>query len=66
MEKVPFYALKDSPVNESPLGLFNPEQDAEELQEQFGIPVRYLRTIPSPWAVKRLKEYGAISASFAW
>ena len=64
MEKVPFYALKDSPVNESPLGLFNPEQDAEELQEQFGIPVRYLRTIPSPWAVKRLKEYGGDISKF--
>ncbi|MCB1752313.1 MAG: PrkA family serine protein kinase [Gammaproteobacteria bacterium] len=64
MEKVPFYALKDSPVNESPLGLFDPDQDAEELHERYGIPVRYLRTIPSPWAVKRLKEYGGDISKF--
>ncbi|MCP5428174.1 MAG: PrkA family serine protein kinase [Chromatiaceae bacterium] len=64
MEKVPFYALKDSPVNESPLGLFDPEQDAEALQENYNIPVRYLRTIPSPWAVKRLREYGGDISKF--
>lgn len=64
MEKVPFYALKDSPVNESPLGLFDPEQDAAELQERYNIPVRYLRTIPSPWAVKRLREYGGDISKF--
>jgi serine protein kinase len=27
MQEVPFYALKGSPVNESPLGLFDPEED---------------------------------------
>ena len=27
MEKVPFYAIKGSPVFESPLGLFNPDED---------------------------------------
>ena len=27
MERVPFYAIKDSPVYESPLGLFSPEED---------------------------------------
>ncbi|MBV8634799.1 MAG: PrkA family serine protein kinase, partial [Burkholderiaceae bacterium] len=27
MEKVPFYCIKGSPVNESPLGLFNEEED---------------------------------------
>src|ERR1700757_5194822 len=27
MEHVPFYCLKGSPVNESPLGLFNEEED---------------------------------------
>jgi serine protein kinase len=57
MEKVPFYALKDSPVHESPLGLFNPEEDGPILEEEYGIPRRYIETIMSPWAVKRLHEY---------
>ena len=58
MEQVPFYALKDSPVNESPLGLFNNVEDAPVLQAQYGIAPRYLQRIMSPWAVKRLEEYG--------
>jgi serine protein kinase len=58
MEQVPFYALKDSPVNESPLGLFNNVEDAPVLQSQYGIAPRYLQRIMSPWAVKRLEEYG--------
>ncbi|HJU70912.1 MAG TPA: PrkA family serine protein kinase [Paucimonas sp.] len=57
MEKVPFYCIKGSPVNESPLGLFNEEEDGEILEEDYGIPRRYLKTIPSPWAVKRLHEF---------
>ena len=56
MEKVPFYAIKGSPVNESPLGLFNEDEDGAILEEEYGIPRRYLRSIPSPWAVKRLEE----------
>ncbi|MEC5216852.1 serine protein kinase [Actimicrobium sp. GrIS 1.19] len=56
MEKVPFYAIKGSPVNECPLGLFNEDEDGAILEEEYGIPRRYLRTIPSPWAVKRLEE----------
>jgi serine protein kinase len=58
MQQVPFYALKDSPVNESPLGLFNPAEDGEVLQAQYGIAPRYLERVMSPWAVKRLEEYG--------
>ena len=58
MEKAPIYCIKGSPVNESPLGLFNPEEDGAILEEDYGIPRRYLRTIMSPWAVKRLKEFG--------
>jgi serine protein kinase len=58
MEHIPFYAIKDSPVFESPLGLFNPEEDAEILEQEYGIARRYLRGIMSPWAVKRLHEYG--------
>jgi serine protein kinase len=57
MERVPFYAIKGSPVNESPLGLFDEEEDGAILEEDYGIPRRYLKTIPSPWAVKRLHEF---------
>ncbi|MDP3521606.1 MAG: PrkA family serine protein kinase [Hydrogenophaga sp.] len=57
MEKVPFYCLKGSPVNESPLGLFNEAEDGTILEEDYGIARRYLRGIPSPWAVKRLQEF---------
>ena len=58
MQTVPFYALKGSPVNESPLGLFDPLEDGSVLEEQFGIPRRYLQRVLSPWAVKRLEEFG--------
>ena len=58
MQQVPFYALKGSPVNESPLGLFDPQEDGPILEGQFGIPRRYLQRVLSPWAVKRLDEYG--------
>lgn len=57
MEQVPFYSIKGSPVNESPLGLFDYDEDGPILEEQFGIPRRYLKPIMSPWAVKRLHEF---------
>jgi serine protein kinase len=57
VETLPFYALKGSPVNESPLALFSPEEDGPILREDYGIPVRYTKTILSPWAVKRLHEF---------
>ncbi|NTV11961.1 MAG: PrkA family serine protein kinase, partial [Zoogloea sp.] len=57
IESVSFYAIKGSPVHESPLGLFNPEEDGPLLEEDYGIPQRYLNTIMSPWAVKRLHEF---------
>jgi len=57
MEKLPFYAIKGSPVNESPLGLFDPNEDGHILEEDYGIPRRYLNGIMSPWAVKRLHEF---------
>lgn len=57
MEQVPFYAIKGSPVNESPLGLFDYDEDGAILEEQYGIARRYLKPILSPWAVKRLHEY---------
>lgn len=57
MQKIPFYAIQGSPVFESPLGLFDPEEDAHILEEDFGIPRHYVRGIMSPWAAKRLHEY---------
>ena len=64
VQKVPFYAIKGSPVNESPLGLFDPAEDAGILQEEYGIPSRYLKSIMSPWAVKRLHEFGGDISQF--
>ncbi|SFC31314.1 putative serine protein kinase, PrkA [Marinospirillum celere] len=64
MEHQPFYALKGSPVYESPLGLFDPEEDGQLLEEEYGIPRRYLKSIPSPWAAKRLKEFGGDISKF--
>lgn len=64
MEQEPFYAIKDSPVNESPLGLFSPEEDAKILEEDYGIPSRYLKGIMSPWAVKRLHEFNGDISKF--
>lgn len=57
MESYPIYALKGSPINESPLGLFLPGRDGEMLEKEFGIPRRALSGIASPWAIKRLAEY---------
>jgi len=64
MEKEPIYCLKGSPVFESPLGLFDPSEDADILQEEYGIPKRYLGTIMSPWAAKRLREYNGDISQF--
>ena len=57
VEKVPFYAIQGSPVFESPLGLFNAYEDGDILEKDYGIPRRYLNTIMSPWATKRLQEF---------
>jgi len=64
MEHVPFYAIKGSPVFESPLGLFNPNEDGIILEEEYGIPRRCLRTAMSPWASKRLTEFGGDISKF--
>jgi serine protein kinase len=64
IEKVPFYAIKGSPVHESPLGLFNVMEDGPILEEDYGIPRRYLGTIMSPWAVKRMQEFGGDISRF--
>ncbi|MBX9607312.1 MAG: PrkA family serine protein kinase [Gammaproteobacteria bacterium] len=57
MEAFPIYALKGSPINESPLGLFHPDKDGELLEKEYGIPRRRLTGLMSPWAIKRLAEF---------
>jgi serine protein kinase len=64
MEKIPFYAIKGSPVNESPLSLFSADEDGEILEQDYGIPRRYLNSIMSPWAVKRLSEFNGDITQF--
>jgi serine protein kinase len=64
MEQCSFYAIKDSPINESPLGLFSPSEDAQILEDDYGIPRRYLSGIMSPWAVKRLHEFNGDISKF--
>jgi len=64
IEKVPFYAIKGSPVHESPLGLFRSDEDGPILEEDYGIPRRYLGGIMSPWAVKRLHEFNGDITQF--
>ncbi len=60
MQKNPIYVLKAgpelSPVFESPLGLFADYKN--ETEEEYGIPARYIPACMSPWATKRLREYG--------
>ena len=57
IEQEPVYILKDSPVFESPLGLLNFGPWKDKLSSQYSIPKYALRTVPSPWAVEKLKEY---------
>ena len=68
MEKEPVYVLKAgkeiSPVFESPLGLFDPTTFGAELEKRYGIPQRRLTGTLSPWAVKRLDEFGGDITKF--
>ena len=64
MQKQPIYHIKGSPVFESPLGLFDAIEDGAILEEEYGIPQRYLKSVMSPWAVKRLHEYGGDVSQF--
>ena len=68
MEKEPVYVLKAgkqvSPVFESPLGLFNPERLGDLLEDKYGIARRRLTGFISPWAVKRLDEFGGDISKF--
>src|SRR6266581_1676119 len=68
METEPVYVLKAgkevSPVFESPLGLFDPLTLGPELEKRYGIPRRRLTGVISPWAVKRLEEFGGDITKF--
>jgi serine protein kinase len=64
MEQSAFYAIKGSPINESPLGLFSPGEDGAILEDDYGIPRRYLSGIMSPWAIKRLHEFNGDISKF--
>ncbi|MBU3070596.1 PrkA family serine protein kinase [Aestuariicella sp. G3-2] len=64
MEKEPIYCIKGSPVFESPLALFDEDEDGQILEEDYGIPRRYVKSIMSPWAVKRLHEYNGDISQF--
>lgn len=55
MQNEPIYSIKGSPINDSPLSLFE-KSHAAELEEEYGIPKSALRVAPSPWLVKRLAE----------
>jgi len=69
MEVHPIYCLASktgeiSPVFESPLGLFSSEKYGQYLSDNYNIGLRYLNTIMSPWALKRLKEYNGDISMF--
>lgn len=64
MQKIPIYVIKDSPVNDHPFALFDAAEDGHLLESEYGIPQRYLKTIMSPWARKRLHEYNGDISQF--
>ncbi|ADV85986.1 PrkA family serine protein kinase [Vibrio vulnificus] len=68
MQQMPIYVLtangKRSPVNDHPFCLFDVNEDGEILQKEYGIEKRYLRSIMSPWAAKRLHEFGGDISQF--
>ncbi|MEJ1969197.1 MAG: PrkA family serine protein kinase [Rhizomicrobium sp.] len=68
MEKHPIYVLKAgeaiSPVFESPLGLFRSAELTNLLAERYGIERHRLGGLMSPWAVKRLDEFGGDISKF--
>ncbi len=68
MEEKPIYMLKAgddlSPVFEHPLGLFDPETWGQKLEDEYGIPLRRLTGLMSPWCIKRLDEFGGDLTKF--
>lgn len=63
MEAVPLYVIDGSPVFESPLGLFKSDH-ADVIEKEYGIPKIAMRTIPSPWALEKLKEFNGDLSKF--
>lgn len=59
MEKEPIYVLQYkgevSPLFESPLELFHPDE-ALDLEDSYGIPRRLITGLLSPWGVKRMAD----------
>ncbi len=68
MQQEPIYVLSAdgvrSPVNDHPFCLFDKHSDGKILQDEYNIPSRYLSTILSPWAAKRLHEFKGDIAKF--
>src|SRR6201996_493386 len=68
MEKHPIYVLKAgdviSPVFESPLGLFRSAELSSLLADKYGIDRHRTGQVMSPWAVKRLDEFGGDISKF--
>lgn len=68
MQQVPIYVLRAgdeiSPVNDHPFALFDINEDGHILEAEYGIAQRYLRTIMSPWASKRLHEFNGDISKF--
>ncbi len=68
MQQQPIYVLSAdgvrSPVNDHPFCLFDVNEDGELLRSEYGIEKRYLRSIMSPWAAKRLQEFGGDISRF--
>ncbi len=69
MQELPIYVLgvgdEPSPIFESPLGLFDPATMGAALEDKYGIPERRLPGHMSPWAVKRLDEFGGDISKFS-
>jgi serine protein kinase len=67
-ESVPFYTLKAggkiSPLYEMPLCLFDEKEDGPLFEQKYNIPADALKIIMSPWATKRLEEFGGDVSQF--
>jgi serine protein kinase len=69
IETQPIYVLAAgdelSPVFESPLGLFRPETMGAVLEGRYGISLRRLTGVCSPWAAKRLDAFDGDISRFS-
>ncbi|MCP5075912.1 MAG: PrkA family serine protein kinase [Rhodobacteraceae bacterium] len=69
LEDQPIYALKAgdqiSPIFESPFSLFDPTRVGDVLADRYGIAKHRLPGLMSPWAVKRLDEFGGDISKFS-